>query len=68
MSEFFYDVERYDIRRHKTTGKILEQGWRPEASEYDTLEEALADNPPGKYRLRFIKKYYEIVQEQEAQE
>lgn len=68
MSNFFYDVERYDIRKHKTTGKILEQKWRLDASGYETLEEAIADNPPGKYRLRFIKRYYEIVREQEAQE
>ena len=68
MTDFYYDVEYYVIETHKRTGKILREYWRPNCGGYDTLEEALEDNPPGKYRLRFIKRYDEIVQEQEAAE
>lgn len=68
MSDFYYTVDWYVVQKHKKSGKILREGWQGYAGDYATLEEALEDNPPGKHRYRFIKRYYEVVHEQKAQE
>lgn len=62
---FFYTVDYYFIQKHRTTGKILREEWRDVGVEYKTLEEAIIDNPPSQYRYRFIKRYYEIVKQQD---
>ena len=66
MTDFYYTVEWYVIRKHKRTGKILNEDWQSYAGDYESLEEAKEDNPPGANRYRFIKRYYEIIEEQEA--
>ena len=68
MKDFYYTVDYFQIVKHKRTGKILREGWRGYAGDYASLEEAKEDNPPGPYRFRFIKKYYEVIEEQEAAE
>jgi hypothetical protein len=65
-NDFWYDVEYYQIQAHKKTGKVLREGWQSYCGGYESLEQAQADNPPGVHRLRFIKRYHEIVAEQEA--
>lgn len=68
MTDFYYTVDWYVVQKHKKSGKILREGWQGYAGDYATLEEALEDNPSGKHRYRFIKRYYEVVHEQKAQE
>ena len=64
MAREYYTVEYYEEFRHKTTGKLLlsreyitRQGWRPIDGIYDTLKEAIEDNPPCKYPLRVVRCY-----------
>ena len=70
MAKEYYTVEYYQEIRHKTTGKLLtsreyinRQGWRPNGGIYDTLTEAIEDNPPCKEPQRVVRCYEkEIVQ------
>ena len=68
MSDFYYNVEYYSVRRHKQTGRVLSEDWIINGGDYDTIEEAITDNPACQFQQRIVKRYYEVVKQIEAQE
>jgi len=64
---FYYKSYYLQVRKHKTTGKILDERWECNA-EYETEEEARADleqdrlaHPELKWKL--VKEAWEVLYE-----